>query len=111
MWNEPTPGELARLPALYATEDVPWPAKLIHQHYFLGGSDWYMAEYSPSERVFFGFAILNNDVRNAEWGHVSLDELREVRIGQLEVDRDLHWRPRPAGEIERIVAAFGSAED
>ena len=48
--------------------------------------------------------ILNDDVTNAESGYVSFDELREVRTRQgIEVDRDLHWRARKAGEVERIT--------
>lgn len=104
MWNEPTREELARLPALYTTENTPWEQTVIHQHYFLGGCDWYMAEYSPDERLFYGFAILNNDLHNAEWGYMSFDELRDLRILGLEIDRDLHWRTRPASEVEKIVA-------
>lgn len=54
----------------------------------------------------FGFAILNNDLDNSEWGYVSFDELREVRTRQgVEVDRDLHWEPRAVSKTERIVEA------
>lgn len=80
--------------------------KLIHMHFFLGSCDWYAAEYSPADRIFFGYAILNNDLQNAEWGYFSLDELRDVHIQGIEVDRDLHWRIRRAGEVERIVQAY-----
>ena len=77
---------------------------MIHEHFFLGGCDWYAAEYGPQERIFFGYAILNDDLENAEWGYFSFDELRQVKTRQeFEVDRDLHWKPRRAAEIERIV--------
>ena len=42
MWNKPTDEELARMPRLYETEGIPLEDKIIHQHYFIGGSDWYM---------------------------------------------------------------------
>ena len=45
MWNQPTKERLNRIPKLYATEDVPLKHKLIHLHFFLGGSDWYISEY------------------------------------------------------------------
>lgn len=106
MWNEPSAQELAKLPRFYETEDVEWPEKIIHMHFFLGGCDWYMAEYCPPERNFFGFAILNDDLQNAEWGYISFDELRSVNVRGLEVDRDLHWRIRKASEVERIVKAY-----
>ena len=108
MWNEPTEAELARLPPLYATESTPWEQTVIHEHFFLGSCDWYAAEYGAEERLFFGYAILNDDLDNAEWGYFSFDELRELRLrGGIEVDRDLHWRSRPASEVERIVAGHG----
>ncbi len=105
MWNEPSEVTLRKLPALYATESAPWEETVIREHFFLGGCDWYVAEYSPDERLFFGFAILNNDLDNAEWGYVPFDELRSLNVRGIEVDRDLHWRPRPASEVERIMQA------
>ena len=99
MWNKPTVEELNRLPRLYETEHIAPEDKIIHQHYFLGGCDWYMAEYDPSERLFFGHATLNNDHQNAEWGYTSLDELADINVRGIEVDRDLYWRPRRFGEI------------
>jgi len=69
MWNKPTYKQLERMPRLYETENVPLADKMIYQHYFIGGCDWYMAEYGPADRLFFGYAILNNDRDNAEWGY------------------------------------------
>ncbi len=67
MWNPPTPLQLLKLPRLYSTEKIPLEEKVIHMHFFLGGCDWYAAEYDPNERIFFGYAILNNDLDNAEY--------------------------------------------
>ncbi|RNC81380.1 MAG: DUF2958 domain-containing protein [Phycisphaera sp.] len=103
MWNEPCSATLGRMPALYATEHLPWRDKIIYEHFFIGGSDWYAAECDPVERVCFGYAILNLDYQNAEWGYFSLGELASIKIRGVEVDRDLHWRPRPAGTIDDIV--------
>ncbi len=75
-------------------------------HFFLGGCDWYVAEYDPNDRLFFGYAILNNDLENAEWGYVSYDELRSVSVCGLEVDRDLYWQPRTTIQVDKIRAAF-----
>jgi hypothetical protein len=108
MWNEPSDAELARLPPLYATENTPVAETLIPMHFFLGGCDWYVAEYSPQGRNFFGYAILNDDLQNAEWGYVNYDELRKLKTPNgLEVDRDLQWQTRKASEIERIVQSGG----
>jgi hypothetical protein len=104
MWNEPTQEQLARIPRLYETEDVPLRVKPIYLHFFIGGCDWYVSEYD-GEDLFFGYAILNNDVEMAEWGYISFRELKEIKIkGSLEVDCELeeHWKVRKASEIERI---------
>ena len=109
MWNEPSSQQLSQMPELYATEHLDWTEKIIHEHFFLGGSDWFMAEFGSRERLFFGFAILNRDLQNAEWGYVALDELRGVAQllprGAIEVDRDLHWMTRRADEVEVIRKA------
>ena len=90
----------------YATEKVKAADRVIHTHFLLGGSDGYIAEYDPHKRLFYGYTIPNNDLQNAEWGYISYDELRANGIqSALEVDRDLHWEPRKASEIERICAA------
>jgi hypothetical protein len=106
MWNEPSEEELAQLPRLYSTEGIPIEEKIIYLHFFIAGSDWYVAEYDPSERVFFGFVVLNNDYRMAEWGYFSLDELIHLKIGPLEVDRDLYWEPKKFRETEAFRKAW-----
>jgi hypothetical protein len=107
VWNKPSAEELSKIPKFYSTEGVPLKEKMIHMHFFIGGCDWYAAEYSPEEECFFGFAILNNDLQNAEWGYFNLDELASLKISFLEVDRDLYWRPKKAMEIEKICQAQG----
>jgi len=105
MWNEPTKEQLARIPRLYETEDVPPGEKLIFLHFFLGGSDWYIAEFD-GEDTFFGYAILNGDTEMAEWGYISFRELRELKIPPgFEVDCDLFWKVRPASQVDKIRAA------
>lgn len=107
MWNCPTPKQLAKLPRFYATEKDTLKDKVIKMHFFMGGCDWYAVEYDPKEENFFGFAILNGDLQNAEWGYFSLRELRELKITFVEVDRDLHWKPCKAMEVEKIREAQG----
>ena len=105
MWNKPTEKQLSRIPAFYLTENIPLKEKMIYMHFFLGGCDWYAAEYSPEEQLFFGFAILNNDYEMAEWGYFSLKELCEIKVSFIEVDRDLHFEPTKAKDIENIRKA------
>jgi len=107
MWNKPSIEDFKKVPDFYSTENVPLKEKMIFLHFFIGGCDWYAAEYSPEEQCFFGFAILNNDYDNAEWGYFSLRELCDLKIDFVEVDRDLHFKPCKAIEIENICKAEG----
>jgi len=102
MWNEPNKEELSKLPKLYATDFIAPRDKIIFMHFFIGGCDWYAAEFD-GEDLFFGFVILNNDYENAEWGYFSLQELKCIKIkGWCEIDRDLHWQQRRVSEIDKI---------
>ncbi len=109
MWNEPTKERLAKIPKLYETENVPLKDKEIHLHFFMGNCDWYVAEYD-GEDLFWGFAILNNDLQSAEWGYISFSELKSIKINEwLEVDCELEevWRVKRAIEIDKIRVAHG----
>jgi len=108
MWNEPTKERLGGLPVLYETEHVPIKKKLVHLHFFIGGCDWYICETDGD--VMWGFCILNNDYEMAEWGYVSLSELRPIKIdGWLEVDceHEALWKVKKAEDIEKIRTAQG----
>ena len=97
MWNKPSQEQLGKVPGLYQTENVELEDKIIAMHFFIGGCDWYVAEYD-GEDIFFGFVNLN-DSQNAEWGNFSLQELDEININGTEVDNDLHWQPKRFSEI------------
>lgn len=111
MWNKPSTEELAKIPVFYSTEEVPLKEKMIYMHFFIGGCDWYACEYSPGEKCFFGFVILNNDLEMAEWGYFALDELASLKVSFVEVDRDLHWNPCKAVEVDKIREAEGWLEE
>ena len=105
MFNTPTNETLSQIPKLYATEHISLRDKIIWLHFFLAECDWYICEYD-GEDLFFGFAILNGDLINAEWGYVSFSELQSIKVaGWLEVDFDLYWEPKPASEVEIIRRA------
>jgi hypothetical protein len=102
MWNEPTKEKLANIPKLYETESTPLKDKLIYLHFFIGGCDWYIAEYD-GEDLFFGYAILNNDIELGEWGYVSFEELKRINIPPgFEVDCEAFSEPLRASDIDRI---------
>lgn len=86
---------LSKLPPLYATEkkeakDV----KVITKFFFpVGAATWYVTEYDPSEKLFFGFVNLGDD-EMAELGYFSLEELEGIRhpkFPTLRVERDRFW--------------------
>ena len=101
MWNEPSKKKLAKIPKIYETSYVALEDKLVYLHFFIGGCDWYIVEYD-GEDLMFGYAILNGDIENGEWGYVSFNELKEVRINLMEVDCDLHWKIVPAGKVPLV---------
>ena len=98
MWNKPTVKQLSKVPKLYANENKTAKDIIIVMHFFIGGSDWYIAEFD-GEDIFYGYAILNNDLECAEWGYVSFSELCGINVRGIEVDRDLHWKEKKFGEI------------
>ncbi len=108
MWNAPTGADLAKIPSLYSTDGVQELDKIIHEHFFIFGSDWYAAEYDKPERLFYGYAILNADHQNAEWGYFLLDDLKEIVVHGIHVDRDKYWEPTKASKIEKIALRYNT---
>jgi len=103
MWNTPSKECLERIPKLYETESVPIKDKVISLHFFMAGCDWYVVEYD-GEDLFFGYAILNDDLDCAEWGYISFGELKALKIGFLEVDCELeeYWGVKKVSDIPKI---------
>ena len=103
MWNEPSAARLERIPRLYETENTPLKDKLIYLHFFIGGCDWYITEFD-GEDTFFGYAILNHDYQNAEWGYISFRELKEIKIAWVEVDCETEdiWTVKRTSEVPDI---------
>jgi len=99
MWNEPSETELGKIPKLYSTEELEQNEIQIVMHFFLAGSDWFIAEWDPLDRIFYGFVVLNNDLTMAEWGYISFDELKSISFKGLEIGRDYHWIPKKFKEV------------
>jgi hypothetical protein len=76
----------------------------IRLHFFMTDCDWYISEFDGKD-TFWGYAIIQGDYMNSEWGYVSFSELKSIAAnGWLEIDCELeeHWKIRKAGEIEKI---------
>jgi len=112
MWNQPSTEQLAAIPRLNSQPDTPLNDMIIYLYFFVGGCDWYIAEYDGND-TFFGFACLG-DVEMAEWGSISFQELKELEIPSDvidettktdmwmmndEVECERNWKPRKFAEI------------
>ena len=107
MINRPTESELAQLCEIPAAENTPLEERVVHMHFFLGNSAWYMAGYDPRSQVFYGYVIPDNDYARAGWGRFSLSELDRLRQGaDDQVVRNLDWKPKRAMEVDRIREAY-----
>jgi hypothetical protein len=67
-------------------------------HFFNSSSDWYIFEWDGDDRLF-GYAILNGDLQNAEWGYVSLSELHGNYGFGRNVELDFFYSPSPIATI------------
>lgn len=57
-------------------------------HYYIGSSDWYVSEVDE-DNMSFGFAIVNGDTQNAEYGYIDLNEVTTLTLNgftQTELD-------------------------
>ncbi len=108
MWNTPSEDRLSKIPKLYETEHIHLKEKLIYLHFFIGGCDWYIAEFD-GEDLFWGFAILNSDFQNAEWGYISFSELKSINHRGIEIDCELeeYFPVQKSSEIEKIRIPHG----
>jgi len=101
MWHTPSQKKLDAIPRLYETENIPVEDQLIHLHFYIFGSDWFVCEYDGSD-LFFGYAILNNDLINAEFGYFSFNELKAIDINSVEICCDPEWRIRTISKVKKI---------
>ena len=118
MFNIPSEKTLGKIPRLYETEGVEACEKLIYLHFFLAGSDWFVAEFDGGD-TFFGFVCLNGWRDCAEWGYFSFKELKDLSVEQpivvegrrdvvfLEVECDEYWMVRRAIDVKLICECQG----
>lgn len=103
MWNVPTPEQLARVPDLFETREIPCEEKLICLHFLFRDCDWYVAEFD-GEDTFYGYVVLRDDLARAAWCYFSLKDLQEICwVGGMQVLHDDLWEVRKASKVERIM--------
>jgi hypothetical protein len=89
--------ELAeKLPKLYETEHVPPPEKVARVKLFhpISSWTWYVMEYDGQDTCFGLVAGLD-----VEFGYFSLQELSQVQVYGLPIERDLHFQPTQAQDL------------
>jgi len=82
---------------LYSGENIPCEDKVCHVKFFhpFCSWTWYAVEYDPESGLFFGWV----DGDFPEWGNFSLQEMQELKVKGLGMERDLYFTPKPMKEI------------
>ena len=87
----------AKLPPLYANEEVEDP--IVQVKFFTPWSNWtwYGLEYDPEQRLFFGYV----EGQEKELGYFSLAKLESITgpFG-LKIERDMYFTPCPLSKIK-----------
>lgn len=92
---------LSKLPPLYATENVPTDEKVCVCKFFHPASryTYFVIEFSPEEKLFFGYCVSPLGPDCDELGYTSLEELESVVVRGLKIERDLYFKPTKLAEI------------
>ena len=90
-----------QLPKLYSTEKELIGDKVAYARYFfpMGAYTAYLLEYDPKSRIGFGAVTMGY---GWELGNMSLDEMEEVKIHGLGIERDLYFSPKKLHEIAEL---------
>ena len=90
-----------QLPKLYSTQKELVGDKTAYARYFfpMGAYTAYLLEYDPKTRIGFGAVTMGY---GWELGNMSLDEMQEVKVHGLGIERDLYFTPCKLHEIEEL---------
>lgn len=97
---------IKQLPGLYSTEKQLIGDRMAYARYFfpMGAYTAYLLEYDPKEKLGFGAVTMGY---GWELGYMSLDEMKEVKIHGLGIERDLYFTPRKLHEISELKELVG----
>jgi len=89
----------AKIPKLYETENIRVEDKVIYQKWEIKNINfyWLIAEYDEKQELAFGYANLNDDYF-AEWGYISIRELKDNGAQQAE-----GWKPTKFREVMKSI--------
>lgn len=85
-----------KIPIIGETENQKNPMVLLKLFHPASNWTWYLLEYDPDEEIAFGLV----DGHEIELGYFSINELKNVRVRGLAIERDLYWKPIPLSELQ-----------
>jgi len=85
-----------KLPPLYSTENDPDPMVYVKWFHPYSTQEWYATEYDPKQGLFFGW--VNSEF--PELGYMSRQEMAEVEVRGIPLERDLYFEPKPLSEVK-----------
>jgi len=88
-----------RFKAIGSQENENDPIVVVKFFNPVGAGYWYATEYSPEDKIFFGYVSIFGDYCD-EWGYFSLEELKSIKgFGGLCIERDLHCGEKRISEF------------
>ena len=94
-----TPELREQLPPLYSQENGEDPMVMCKFFHPLSTMTWYAIEGSPEGDDFIFFGWVHSDF--PELGYFSLNEMQEIYVGGLGMERDLHFTPKKLSEVKK----------
>lgn len=88
-WNK----KINEMPVTYQ-QDGKGEDAVIHLHYFIGGSDFYITEKDVEDEQLQAFGLVSLNGHEPEFGYISIKELLEIGV-----EFDLNWNPKTIKEI------------
>ena len=77
---------------MLVSDPMAW-VKFVHP---MSNWTWYAVEFDAEQGLFYGLVCGHEE----ELGYFSLGELDSIEICHLQVERDLHWTPRPLSQCK-----------
>lgn len=89
---------LNKIPALYSGESIPLDEKICHVKFFhpMCQMTWFATEFDPESGIFFGW-VENGQL--SEWGNFSLQEMQDLKVRGLRMERDMYFPPKQMKDI------------
>ena len=84
------------LPPLYATEDDKDPIVKVKLFFPAGHYTAFLTEYDPKTKTGFGWCEAVPG--GGELGYIDVNELEEIEIRGLKIERDEQFTPRPLSQ-------------